>query len=156
MTYMDIAVVEAYEGIEYKHGGPFGCVIVKDNEVVGTGHNKVLIDHDPTAHGEVVAIRNACKNLGTHDLSGCVLYTTGEPCPMCLAAIMWARIDKVVYAKSCQQTSDELGFDDTPFFEEITRKHLQGYCSNVDIIQEENIRVDLLFKDYIDSEGELY
>ena len=93
------AALEAFEGVELKHGGPFGCVIVKDNIIVGEGHNRVLIDHDPTAHGEITAIRNACKNLSTHDLSGCILYTTGEPCPMCLAAIMWAGIDKVYYAK---------------------------------------------------------
>lgn len=97
MDYMQQAIEEAYEGINNKHGGPFGCVIVKDGKVIGKGHNRVLKNLDPTAHGEVEAIRDACKNLKTFNLDGCELYTTAEPCPMCLGAILWSNIKTVYY-----------------------------------------------------------
>ena len=95
--FMRMAIAEARKGIKAGHGGPFGAVIVKDGVVVGKGHNQVVKNNDPTCHGEMMAIHKACKNLGTFDLSGCELYTTGEPCPMCMAAILWANIDKVYY-----------------------------------------------------------
>ena len=95
--YMKMAIKEAEKGIGCGHGGPFGCVIVKDGKVIAKGHNEVLKKKDPTCHGEMMAIHKACKKLGTHDLTGCEAYTTGEPCPMCLAAILWANIDKVYY-----------------------------------------------------------
>ena len=109
--FMSEAIKEALEGISRGHGGPFGCVIVKDGEIVGRGHNRVLADKDSTAHGEIVAIRNAEKALDTYDLSGCVLYTTGEPCPMCLYAILWANIDKVYYGCTIKDNAD-IGFRD--------------------------------------------
>lgn len=83
-AFMQAALEEAYAGIEAGDGGPFGTVIVKDGEIVGRGHNRVVVNQDPTCHGEMEAIRDACRNLGTFDLSGCELYTTAEPCPMCL------------------------------------------------------------------------
>lgn len=95
--FMQTAIEEAREGIYHQHGGPFGSVIVKDGKIVGQGHNMVLANNDSTAHGEITAIRNAEQNLGSYDLSGCILYTTGEPCPMCLAACMWANIETVYY-----------------------------------------------------------
>ena len=95
--YMQMAIDEAREGITRQHGGPFGTVIVKNGVVVGRGHNQVLKDNDPTCHGEVSAMRDAGRRLGTHDLSGCDLYTTGEPCPMCLCACLLANIRKVYY-----------------------------------------------------------
>lgn len=113
--FMERAGNMAKMGIESGCGGPFGAVIVKDNIIVGMGHNEVLSSHDPTAHGEIVAIRDVCKKLETHNLSGCELYTTGECCPMCLNAIMWAGIDKVYYAKTLIENS-LLGFNDTPFY----------------------------------------
>ena len=94
---MQAAIEEALEGIAEHHGGPFGAVIVKDGEIVGRGHNRVLLKNDPTCHGEMEAIRDACAALGTYDLSGFELYTTGEPCPMCLYACLWANLDKVYY-----------------------------------------------------------
>ena len=97
------------------HGGPFGCVIVKDGEVVGKGHNEVIKNNDPTCHGEMMAIRDACKALNTFDLSGCELYTTGEPCPMCLSAILWANISKVFYGCNIYDT-EEIGFRDNVFY----------------------------------------
>ena len=91
MKFMEEAIKEAREGILQKHGGPFGTVIVKDGRIVGRGHNRVLVNHDPTCHGEMEAIRDACRNMKSHDLSGCSLYTTAAPCPMCLGAILWSK-----------------------------------------------------------------
>ena len=95
--YMKEAIEEAYIGIRSKHGGPFGCVIVKDGKIIGRGHNRVLLNKDATCHGEIEAIRDASSNIGSHDLSGAELYTTAAPCPMCKGAILWANIDKVYY-----------------------------------------------------------
>ena len=114
--YMQIAVDEARTGINAGHGGPFGCVIVRDGKIIGRGHNEVVKQKDPTCHGEVMAIRNACKNLGTYDLSGCELYTTAEPCPMCRGAILWANIRKVYYGCNINDT-DNIGFRDKVFYE---------------------------------------
>lgn len=113
---MKAAIAEALAGIDAKHGGPFGAVVVLDGKIIGKGHNKVLASNDPTAHGEVEAIRDACKNLGTFDLHGADLYTTCYPCPMCLGAILWARISKVYYCMSSQQAK-ALGFDDQLFYD---------------------------------------
>ena len=114
--FMKTAIDEAREGINAGHGGPFGCVIVKDGKIIGRGHNEVVRRKDPTCHGEVMAIRNACKELGTFDLSGCDLYTTAEPCPMCAGAIMWANIAKVYYGCNIADT-DSIGFRDKQFYE---------------------------------------
>ena len=114
--YMKTAIDEARTGISEGHGGPFGCVIVKDGEVGGQGHNEVVKQKDPTCHGEIMAIRNACKNLGTYDLSGCELYTTAEPCPMCRGAILWANISRVYYGCNITDT-DRIGFRDKVFYE---------------------------------------
>ena len=113
--FMSEALNEAYEGIKNHHGGPFGSVVVKDGEIIGRSHNCVLRDNDPTLHGEIQAIRDACKNTGTHDLSGCELYTTAQPCPMCLGAILWAGIDKVYYGCNIDDT-EKIGFRDEVFY----------------------------------------
>lgn len=118
LMFMQEALEEAYTGIDNAEGGPFGSVVVKDGKIVGRGHNQVLKEHDPTCHGEVQAIRDACRNLGTHDLSGCELMTTAEPCLMCLGAIMWAHIDKVYYGCNVQDT-EYIGFADKRFEENI-------------------------------------
>lgn len=114
MNYMKIAIDEAREGIKNGHGGPFGSVIVKDGKIIGRGHNMVLKNNDSTAHGEVTAIRNAEQEIGSYDLSGSVIYTTGEPCPMCLAACMWANISKVYYGCTIEDNSI-IGFRDSKF-----------------------------------------
>ena len=116
---MQQAILEAQSGIHAGHGGPFGCVIVKDGVVIGSGHNEVLKQQDPTCHGEVMAIRDACRNMGSHDLSGAELYTTAEPCPMCLGAILWANIDQVYYGCNIQDT-DAIGFRDVVFYKVAT------------------------------------
>lgn len=121
MNYMGEALKEAYNGIENGHGGPFGSVVVKEGEIVGRGHNRVLYKKDPTCHGEMEAIRDACQNLNTHDLSGCELYTTAEPCPMCLGAILWANI-KTVYYGCNRMDTDSIGFRDDIFYEYLHGK----------------------------------
>ncbi len=140
--YMDEALKEAYEGINKGHGGPFGSVVVKDGVIVGRGHNRVLLKKDPTCHGEMEAIRDACKNLGTHDLSGCVLYTTAAPCPMCLGGILWSNIGEAYYGCTVNDT-DKIGFRDDVFY-----RYLNG-DTGILKLEEENRDVCLkLFKDY--------
>lgn len=112
--FMELAVAEAITGIYNGHGGPFGAVIVKNGKVISSGHNHVLVNNDSTCHGEIDAIRKAEKKLGTYDLTGCELYTTGEPCPMCLAAILWANIDKVYYGCTIKD-NEIIGFRDDKF-----------------------------------------
>ena len=99
-------------------GGPFGAVIAKDGEIIATGTNRVTADNDPTAHAEVNAIRKACQTLKTFDLSGCTIYTSCEPCPMCLAAIYWAHIDKIYYGNNKKDAAD-IGFDDSYIYDEL-------------------------------------
>lgn len=130
--YMQIAIDEARVGIHNNHGGPFGTCIVKDGKVIGQGHNMVVKNNDSTAHGEVMAIRNAEKALGTFDLSGCELYTTGEPCPMCLAACMWANI-KVVYYGCTIADNAIIGFRDEEFDEKFGgRENFKDYLIEMD------------------------
>ncbi len=114
--FMRAAIKEAQKGIHNGHGGPFGAVIVKDGKVVAKGHNEVVKNNDPTCHGEMMAIRKACKKLGSFDLSGCEIYTTGEPCPMCMSAILWANIDKTYYGCNILDTED-IGFRDAKFYD---------------------------------------
>ena len=115
---MQEAIHSALEGMRNNGGGPFGAVVVKNGEIVGRGSNSVTKTNDPTAHAEVVAIRDACKNLGGFQLDGCEIYTSCEPCPMCLGAIYWARPDKVYYA--CNKgDAAESGFDDNFIYKEI-------------------------------------
>jgi len=117
-NYMDEAVKAALQGMENNEGGPFGCIVVKDGEIIGRGNNRVTSTNDPTAHAEVIAIRDACKNLNSFQLDGCVIYTSCEPCPMCLGAIYWARPDKVFYGSN-QQDAANIGFDDAFIYKEI-------------------------------------
>lgn len=118
IDFMHIALDEASQGVKKGDGGPFGAVIVKEGNVISLGHNMVISNCDSTAHAEIIAIRKAEQILGTYDLSGCVLYSTCYPCPMCLGAIMWARISKVYYA--CRpEDAAAIGFDDKVFYEAI-------------------------------------
>lgn len=117
-TFLRRAIELSRGNAESGDGGPFGAVVVRDGVIVGEGVNRVTPDHDPTAHAEMVAIRAACRHLGTHDLSGAVVYTSCEPCPMCLTAILWARIDRMVYANT-RTDAAEIGFDDAWFYEQV-------------------------------------
>lgn len=150
-SFMNEALKEAYEGIKAHHGGPFGCVIVKNGKIIGRGHNRVLLNNDPTCHGEVEAIRDACKNEGTYDLSGAVLYTTAEPCPMCLGASLWANIKEVRYGCNRKDT-DSIGFRDDRFYE-----YLDGKKDILPVIEEDREECLKLFSDYSkDSEKTIY
>ncbi len=146
-AFMQAALEEAYAGIEAGDGGPFGTVIVRDGEIVGRGHNRVVVNQDPTCHGEMEAIRDACKNLGTFDLSGCELYTTAEPCPMCLGATLWANIP-VVYYGCTREDSDEIGFRDEVFYE-----YLAGEADLLTVSEFERERCLELFETYTQIEG---
>jgi tRNA(Arg) A34 adenosine deaminase TadA len=116
--FMRLAVEKSKQGAEKGEGGPFGAVIVLDGKIIGEGNNKVLLNNDPTAHAEVVAIRNACKNIKNFSLENAVLYTSCEPCPMCLSAIFWARISKVYFGNT-REDAKEIGFDDEFFYRQV-------------------------------------
>ena len=118
--FMRRALALSRQGMEGGHGGPFGAVIVKDGAIVGEGHNRVLSTNDPTAHGEVVAIRDATARLGTFKLGGCAIYTIGMPCPMCMAAIYWARIARLYYVLE-PADAEAIGFDDDAFYRELAK-----------------------------------
>lgn len=125
-------------------------MIVKNGEIVGQGHNRVLAENDPTCHGEMEAIRDACKNLGTHDLSGCELYTTAEPCPMCLGAILWSNMSQVYYGCT-RQDSAEIGFRDDAFY-----RQLNGEEETVDVQEFDRDTCLELFNDYAAEDAQRY
>ena len=126
--FIKAAVEAALKGMDNNEGGPFGCVIVKDGKIIGSGNNKVTSTNDPTAHAEVMAIREACKNLKSFQLTGCTLYTSCEPCPMCLGAIYWARPDKVYYG-STKTDAANIGFDDAFIYKEINLDYAERSIS---------------------------
>jgi tRNA(Arg) A34 adenosine deaminase TadA len=141
--FLKIALQEAKEGMFSGEGGPFGAVIVKDGKVISKSHNTVLKDNDPTCHAEINAIRIASKELESYDLSGCELFTTCEPCPMCLGAALWARIDRIYYSLDRIDASS-IGFDDEKFYEVI--KSSKDY-----LVQIENGQLETLFKEWNDK-----
>ncbi len=149
--FMQIAIQEAREGISNGDGGPFGTAIVRDGVLIASGHNHVLAYNDPTCHGEIDAIRKACKRLGTFDLTGCELYTTGEPCHMCLCACMWANISKIYYG--CTIADNEIiGFRDNKFDQIFGgRDKLGDYMTEID--REACLR---LFQDYSKMDATKY
>lgn len=116
--FMKAAKCLAEENLKTNNGGPFGAVIVKDNKIIGRGANSVLRNNDPTAHAEVIAIRDACKTINSYDLSGCELYTSCYPCPMCLSAIIWANIKKVYYGNTKEDAAN-IGFRDDFIYDYI-------------------------------------
>lgn len=117
--YMRHAIELGRKGSSAGDGGPFGAIVVKNDQIIGEGWNQVIASNDPTAHGEMLAIRNACKRLKNFSLQGSELYTSGQPCPMCLAAIYWARIDKVYYGFSVEDAA-RIGFDDRFIYEQFS------------------------------------
>lgn len=117
--FMEVAIAEAREGMNKNHGGPFGAVVVKDGKIIGKGHNTVVKNNDPTCHGEISAIKDACKNLNDFDLKGAEIYTTGEPCPMCLGAILWANIERIYFGCSIKE-NDMIGFRDEVFYKNLS------------------------------------
>ena len=119
--FMQRAIELSIESIN-SGGGPFGSVIVKDEKIISEGMNRVAVDNDPTSHGEIVAIRNACKKLNTFNLSNCSLYSSCEPCPMCMSAIYWSRIGNVYYANT-RDDAKKINFDDSLIYSEIPKKN---------------------------------
>ena len=146
--YIREAIKQAGKGISNKEGGPFGAIIVKNGEIVGRGNNKVTSTNDPTAHAEMVAIRDACKNLNSFQLDDCVIYSSCEPCPMCLGAIYWARPKKLVFASSKEDASDA-GFDDSLIYKEISLPKEKRLIETHQILREEGKSV---FDKWIESD----
>jgi len=120
-------------------GGPFGCVMVKDDKIIAEGSNKVTFSNDPTAHAEIVAIREACKKLNTFNLSGCDLYASCEPCPMCLSAIYWSHIDNIFYANT-REDAKKINFDDSLIYSEISKKNVDRKISIKQMLRDEALK----------------
>jgi guanine deaminase len=120
IKFLERAIELSREGMQKLEGGPFGCVIVKDGKIIGEGNNQVTATNDPTAHAEVVAIRNACRSLGNFQLDDCDVYASCEPCPMCLGAIYWARARRVIYANT-KEDAAAIAFDDQFIYDEIDK-----------------------------------
>lgn len=150
--YMKKAKENAENGIRKNEGGPFGAVITdKSGNIIANGNNKVLLEKDPTAHAEVVAIREACKKLNTYDLSDCILYTSCEPCPMCLSAIIWANIKEIYYGCT-KEDAGSIGFRDDAIYDFIKGK-------NVDLLDLKEIDRDeciKVFEEYNRTNGVIY
>ncbi len=151
---MELAIIEARKTMNKDLGGPFGALVINDkNEIISVASNTVLGDNDPTAHAEINAIRKATKKLGTHDLSGCTLYTTAYPCPMCLGAIIWSNIKKVYYG-CIESDADEIGFRDDFIYKFIENKRKD--ISILDLEEKERSTCLKLFKEYKDKNKPLY
>ncbi len=142
--FMRYAIELGRKGMQAGNGGPFGAIVVKNGKIIGEGWNRVLSSNDPTAHGEITAIRDACKNIQSYDLSGCELYTSGEPCPMCLSAIYWARLDRIFYGFKIQAAAEAL-FDDEFIFRELNKPASQRKIPEIQILETEALTV---LKDY--------
>ena len=138
--FMTEAIQLSRNGMENNEGGPFGAIVVKDGKIVGRGNNKVTSSNDPTAHAEVTAIRDACKNLGTFQLDDCIIYSSCEPCPMCLGAIYWARPKKLYFACSRQDAAN-INFDDEFIYKEIPLPIDQRQIPTAQIMQEKGVEV---------------
>lgn len=134
--FLRMAIALATENVVSGRGGPFGAVVVREGAVLATGVNQVTATNDPTAHAEVSAIRNACRALGTFDLRGTVLYSSCEPCPMCLAAMMWARCEGLFFGNTAGDAA-EAGFDDSYFYEQVSRPANQRDLPTVNLLRAE-------------------
>lgn len=143
--YMQMADEMAMQNVLTNHGGPFGAVIVKDGVVVGIGNNHVVKNNDPTAHAEVMAIRNACETLGTFDLTGCTLYTSCYPCPMCFSAIIWANITTIYYGNTKEDAAD-IGFRDEMIYKALENPE-NGPLSLIPMDRHETIKAFMAFKE---------
>lgn len=147
-TFMLEAIKLSRYGMQQQHGGPFGCVIVKGDEIVGRGWNRVTSSNDPTAHAEVVAIRDACAKLGTFQLEGCEIYTSCEPCPMCMGAIYWARPGKVYFANT-REDAAVAGFDDSFIYTELALPIDNRVIKLCNLGREEAL---VVFKEWLDMQ----
>ena len=148
--YMQMALDAARAGMRGGKGGPFGAVIVSDAQTLSVAGNEVLSTNDPTAHAEIVAIRKACQARNTYDLSGCTLYATGEPCPMCLSAIVWANIKTVFFALSADD-AEKIGFRDSMIY-----RHLQGKETILELQQIDTAEASKLYEEYKENGYPIY
>ena len=148
--FMREAIRLSMEGVNNNEGGPFGAVIVKDGKIIGRGNNRVTSTNDPTAHAEIVAIRDACKKLKSFQLSGCEVYTSCEPCPMCLGAIYWARPSKIYYACTKQDASDA-AFDDSFIYQELNRPVNTRKIPTIQMLREQALYVFKAWKEKEDK-----
>ncbi len=135
-TFMARAIQLSIENVRTGRGGPFGAVVAKGGEIIAEGANSVTATNDPTAHAEIIAIREACKKLGAFELIGCEIYTSCEPCPMCLGAIYWARLDRVYFGNTAADAANA-GFDDSLIYSEIPQPHSQRKIPMVPMMREE-------------------
>lgn len=138
--FMRYAIALGRKGMQAGNGGPFGAIVVKNGKIIGEGWNRVVSSNDPTAHGEITAIRDACKNIQTYDLSGCELYTSGEPCPMCLSAIYWAHVERVFYGFSVHAAATA-SFDDELIFKELNKSASQRKIPEIQILEAEALMI---------------
>ena len=148
--FMQLAIKLSSQGMDSDTGGPFGAVITKEGQIIATGINKVVSTGDPTAHAEIIAIQNACKALGTYNLDGCVLYTSCEPCPMCLGAIYWAHIGTVYYANTREDAAN-IDFDDSYIYEELSKPMAERKTTFVQLGQAEALQVFHDWKEKLDK-----
>jgi len=147
--FMERAIELSIESVK-NGGGPFGCVIVKDNKIIAEGLNRVTLNKDPTAHGEIVAIRDACKKLNNFSLKGCELYSNCEPCPMCLSAIYWARIEKIYYANT-REDAQKIDFDDSFIYSEFHKNINERKISMFQMMRNEALKAFELWDKKIDK-----
>lgn len=150
--YMRMAIALSQKNVQEGTGGPFGAVIVKDGKIIAQCANSVTSSVDPTAHAEVSAIRLAAKTLQSFDLSGCTIYTSCEPCPMCLGAIYWARISKIYYAGT-RNDAEEIGFDDKLIYDELSLPSDKRQLPSVQILRDESLEV---FREWKDNEDKTH
>lgn len=139
-SFMRRAIELARQGMLSGAGGPFGAVITLDGEIIGEGWNRVVATSDPTAHGEITAIRDACSRRGDFSLAGAEIFTTGQPCPMCLGAIHWARISRIYYGFRIEDAAT-IGFDDREFFDEFARPEAERAIPALDLIRAEALEL---------------
>lgn len=150
--FMKEAILLSRENIKKATGGPFGAVIVKDGKIIAGGANQVTTQNDPTAHAEIEAIRAACRKLNSFILEGCEIYTSCEPCPMCLSAIYWARIDKIYYANT-RKDAAELNFDDEFLYNEINKPNHDRKIPMIQILRDDAYPV---FKEWVSKEDKIH
>lgn len=144
--FMKIAIDLANENVKNNNGGPFGAIIVKNGKIIATGTNKVTKNNDPTAHAEITAIRNACEKLGTFQLDDCEIYSSCEPCPMCLGAIYWARFKKLYFAAS-KEDAASIGFDDAFIYKEFNKPIQERNLECIQIMHDEAVETFNLWKE---------
>ena len=151
LRFMDLAGRISQEKMHAGEGGPFGAIIVRDDEIIGQGWNQVTSQCDPSAHAEIVAIRNACSALGTFSLKGANIYTSCEPCPMCLAAIWWARLESIYYANT-REDAARIGFDDAEIYREVGRNLTER---QIPMIRCESRVAAVAFEDWVKKEDKI-